>query len=83
LRAEPTPVPQDTNEAKAALLILQTLVLSGRVVTADALFAQPEICREIVDAGGDYLFVVKGNQPELKDAIAGDFLPGFSTRDAA
>lgn len=76
-------VPQDTNEAKAALLILKTLLLSGRVVTADAMFAQPEICREIVDSGGDYLIVVKGNQQELKDTIAGDFLPGFSPRHPA
>lgn len=76
-------VPQDTNEAKAALPILRTLVLSGRVVTADAMFCQPEICREIVDSGGDYLIVVKDNQRELKETIAGDFLPGFSPRDAA
>ena len=73
-------VPADTNEAKAAVPILKTLVLEGRVVTGDAMFAQPEICREIVDSGGDYLFVVKDNQHELKDAIAGDFLPGFSPR---
>ena len=44
-------VPQDTNEAKAALPILRTLVLAGRVVTADAMFCQSEICREIVDCG--------------------------------
>lgn len=76
-------VPQDTNEAKAALPILRTLVLTGRVITADAMFCQPEICREIIDSGGDYLVVVKDNQRELKEAIAGDFLPGFSPRDAA
>lgn len=76
-------VPQDTNEAKGALPILKTLVLQGRVVTADAMFCQPEICRAIVDSGGDYLFVVKDNQKELKDAIAGDFLPGFSPRQSA
>jgi DDE_Tnp_1-associated/Transposase DDE domain len=73
-------VPADTNEAKAALPILKTLTLEGRVVTGDAMFAQPEICREIVDSGGDYLLVVKDNQHELKATIAGDFLPGFSPR---
>lgn len=76
-------VPTSTNEAKAALEILQTLVLTGRVVTADAMFCQPEICRAIVDSGGDYLIVVKDNQKELKEAIAGDFLPGFSPRQSA
>lgn len=76
-------VPQSTNEAKAALQILKTLVLKGRVITGDAIFAQAEICREITDSGGDYLLVVKDNQKELKEAIAGDFLPGFSPRGAA
>lgn len=76
-------VPQDTNEAKAALPILKTLALEGRVVTADAMFCQAEICRAIVDSGGDYLIVVKDNQRELKEAIAGDFLPGFSPRRSA
>ena len=76
-------VPLDTNEAKGALKILKTLVLKGRVITGDAMFAQPEICREIVDSDGDYLIVVKDNQQELKEAITGDFLPGFSPRYSA
>ena len=76
-------VPTSTNEAKAALTILKSLVLERRVVTGDAMFATAEICRAIIDSGGDYLFVVKDNQKELKDAIAGDFLPGFSPRRSA
>jgi len=76
-------VPTDTNEAKASLTILKTLVLEGRVVTADAMFAHPDICREIVDSDGDYLIVVKDNQKELKETIAGDFLPAFSPRQSA
>ena len=76
-------VPTDTNEAKAALVILKTLVLSGRVVTGDAMFTSPEICRQIVDSGGDYLLVVKDNQKELRESIAGDFLRSFSPRRSA
>jgi len=76
-------VPTGTNEAKAALAILKTLVLKGRVVTGDAMFVQPEICRQIVDSGGDYLLVVKDNQKELKEAIEGDFLRSFSPRRSA
>lgn len=76
-------VPTDTNEAKAALPILKSVMLEGRVVTGDAMFCQPEICRAIVDSGGDYLIVVKDNQQELKETIAGDFLPGFSPRYSA
>lgn len=76
-------VPTDTNEAKAALSILKTLVLTGRVVTGDAMFTSPEICRQIVDSGGNYLLVVKDNQKELKESIAGDFLRSFSPRRSA
>ena len=76
-------VPTSTNEAKAALPILKSLVLEGRVVTGDAMFAQPDICRAIVDSGGNYLIVVKDNQKELKETIAGEFLPAFSPRHSA
>jgi hypothetical protein len=73
-------VPPTTNEAKTAVEILKTVILKGRLVTGDAMFCQRELCEEIVDSGGDYLFVVKGNQPELKAAVEADFQPGFSPR---
>ena len=73
-------VPPTTNEAKTAVDILKTIVLKGRLVTGDAMFCQRELCEQIVDSGGDYLFAVKGNQPELKAAVAADFQPGFSPR---
>jgi hypothetical protein len=73
-------VPPTTNEAKTAVDILKTIVLKGRLVTGDAMFCQRELCKQIVDSGGDYLFVVKDNQPELKAAIEADFQPGFSPR---
>lgn len=72
-------VPPTTNEAKTAVDILRTIVLKGRLVTGDAMFCQRELCEEIVDSGGDYLFVVKDNQPELK-AVEADFQPVFSPR---
>jgi hypothetical protein len=77
------PVPTTTNEAKAALEILKTLVLEGRVVTGDAMFAKPEICRAIIDSGGDYLLVIKDNNFDTKETIAGEFLPAFSPRYSA
>jgi hypothetical protein len=73
-------VPPTTNEAKTAVDILKTIILKGRLVTGDAMFCQRELCEEIVDSGGDYLFVVKDNQPELKAAVEADFQPGFSPR---
>jgi DDE_Tnp_1-associated/Transposase DDE domain len=73
-------VAPETNEAKAALKLLKTVVLEGRLISGDAMFCQREICQQIVDSGGDYLFVVKDNQPELKAAIEAEFQPGFSPR---
>ena len=72
-----------TNEAKAALSLLKTIVLSGRLISGDAMFCQREICQQIVDSGVDYLFIVKDNQPELKAAIEAEFQPGLSPRDRA
>lgn len=72
-----------TNEAKAALELLKTIVLEGRLITGDAMFCQRELCQQIVDDHGDYLLVVKDNQPELKSALEAEFQPGFSPRHRA
>lgn len=39
--------------------------LKGRLVTGDALYCQRKFCREVCGAEGDYLVIVKGNQPGL------------------
>ena len=54
-----------TNEHKAALRLLEGLVLQGRLVTGDAIFCQRDFCRQVIDAEGDYLVFVKDNQPTL------------------
>jgi hypothetical protein len=71
-------MPAKTNEHKAALELLKQVVLRGRVITGDAMFCQRDLCRQIIDSGGDYLITVKDNQPELKAAIAAEFEPHFS-----
>jgi predicted transposase YbfD/YdcC len=68
-------VPDKTNEIGAAGEALLTLVLDGRVVTADALLTQREVARTIVDSGGDYLLPVKENQPQLLADIIAAFAP--------
>ena len=56
---------EKTNEHKAALELLRTLVLKGNVVVGDAIFCQREVCEEILQNEGEYLFAVKDNQPTL------------------
>ena len=67
-----------TNEHKAALGLLQGLVLSGRVVTGDAMFCQRDLSRRIIESGGHYLWKVGDNRPSLKAAIASAFEPAPS-----
>lgn len=54
-----------TNEHKAALQLLGILPVKGNIITGDALFCQKDVCAEVVDGGGDYVFTVKDNQPSL------------------
>jgi len=58
-----------TNEHKAALKLLGVLPLAGKVVTGDAIFTHRDTAQQIRDGGGDYILIVKDNQPELKAHI--------------
>lgn len=69
-------VPDKTNEIGAADEFLLTLVLAGRVATADALLTQRALARAVVVRGGDYLLAVKGNQPTLHWEVAAAFEAG-------
>jgi predicted transposase YbfD/YdcC len=58
-------VERKENEIVAAPKVLQQLDLRGLVVTGDAMQTQRELSVEIVAGGGDYLWFVKGNQPQV------------------
>lgn len=58
-----------TNEIPVIQEVLQDLLLTGRVVTVDALLTQREIAKTILEKEGDYVMVVKGNQPQLLQDI--------------
>jgi predicted transposase YbfD/YdcC len=66
---------EKTNEHKAALRLLEGLVLEGRLVTGDAMFCQRYFCQQVIDARGDYLVFVKENQPTLLHDIEMAFAP--------
>ena len=74
-----TKVDANTNEAKTALTFLQGLVLKGKTLVGDAAFCQRDICEQVIAAEGDYLILVKDNQPTLhKEAIQAFVIPeGF------
>ena len=66
-------VAPEENEITAALALLKELPLAGAIITGDAIFCQREVCQTITDGHGDYMFVVKDNQPALKADIAESF----------
>lgn len=66
-------VQPEQNEITAALALLKGLPLDGAIITGDAIFCQRQICQHIRDSRGHYLFAVKKNQPELRNAIAESF----------
>jgi predicted transposase YbfD/YdcC len=71
------------NEIPAALRLVKTLDLRGKIITGDALLAQRTLSSEIVKRKGEYVWLIKDNQPETLAAIQELFapepcVPGFS-----
>jgi predicted transposase YbfD/YdcC len=58
-------VDDQTNEMFAIEDLLDVLMLSGRIVTVDALNTQRFIAQTILDWDADYVMLVKENHPEL------------------
>lgn len=58
-----------SNEITAIPQLLQLLDLRGATVTIDAMGCQKEIARQVREQGADYVLAVKGNQPNLEQAI--------------
>jgi predicted transposase YbfD/YdcC len=73
------PITTLAEKAEAELTVAPALVAQvdwdGRVLTGDALFCQRNLCAQVRAAGGDYLVMVKMNQPTLHDDIAFLFDP--------
>lgn len=66
-------VDQKSNEITAIPELLEALYVKGFLVSIDAMGCQKEIARKIIDKGGDYLLMVKGNQPGLLARVSDAF----------
>lgn len=68
------PLDHTQEKAEAELTAAPTLIArldwTGAVLTGDALYCQRDLCETITDADGDYLLIVKENQPQLYRDIA-------------
>ena len=58
-----------TNEITLVVELLDLLMIEGRLLTMDALLTQRAIAQEIINRQGDYLMVVKENQPQLLEDL--------------
>jgi len=57
------------SEVAAFRELIGMLDVSGAIVVADALHCKKKSAEIVIDAGADYLFVVKDNEPTLKEDI--------------
>jgi predicted transposase YbfD/YdcC len=68
------PIATGADKAEAELTVAPALLARldwpGRVLTGDALFCQTALCKQVHEAGGDYLLLVKENQGTLYRDIA-------------
>jgi hypothetical protein len=67
-------IPVETNENKTAVELLKTMVLKGKIVVADAGFCQRDFCKAVQDQEGEYLVLVKDNQPNLHKQVRQAFV---------
>lgn len=58
-------VAEKENELTRVKDFLTPLLLSGRIISADALHTQKSFCQEVLAASGEYVLFVKHNQPTL------------------
>lgn len=61
------------NEIVAAPKVLKSVDLQGKIVTGDAMFAQRELSKLVVEQGGEYVWTVKDNQSSLRAEIEAAF----------
>lgn len=64
---------EKSNEITAIPKLLETLAISGCLVTIDAMGCQRAIAEKIIDADADYLLALKGNQSSLADEVENFF----------
>ena len=63
-------VVEDNQELEAVVELLQAVPIAGKLVTADAGLMRRKVVNTILEQGGDYLSLLKDNEPGVKDALS-------------
>jgi predicted transposase YbfD/YdcC len=66
-------VGEKQNEISALKLLLTPALVTGRILTGDALHTQRAFCRQVRRLQGDYIVIVKANQPTVLEDLAAFF----------
>jgi predicted transposase YbfD/YdcC len=72
-----------SNEIPAVRTLLTCMNIKDAVITVDAMHTQHDTAKAIIEAGGDYVFTVKKNQPKLHaacKALPWAHVPAHTTR---
>lgn len=76
-----TALREGENEITASKRLLKEANLQGKIVTGDAIFAQRELSKQVIKAGGDYLWKVKQNQGNLYEQLKEFFRKASVSQD--
>ena len=66
-------VPVKRNELEAIRRLLDELDVTDALITIDAIGCQHDVAEQVLEAGGDYVLQVKGNQPDPATRTGGQF----------
>lgn len=70
---EQTEIETGENEISAAKRLLGGADLENKIISGDAIFAQTELSRKVVEKGGDYLWKLRANQGKIYDLAVAHF----------
>lgn len=74
-------VKQGEGELTVTESFLEEVLFAGCVLTADAQFTQRDVSEKVLAQGADYVFIVKENQPTLRERAAELLGPAGVPRD--
>ena len=76
LTIDQTALETGENEISAGKRLLEKVEVSDKIISGDAIFAQHELSRTIVEGGGEYLWKLRANQGKIYETAKAHFAQG-------
>lgn len=73
---EQTALLEGENEISAGKRLLGKVDLLGKIISGDAIFAQPQLSKTVVEKGGEYLWKLRSNQGKMYELAKTHFAKG-------